>query len=144
MFKSGHFRNAFKQAGLVQSMGNAELSFAYQAIESCFEKIKTELLHTCTAVQATANFAKSKVSSKYRAGPFKYRWVALRSKSSYFRNKKIRSARSNHPSLPGIGSKTGYYSPHREHSFVDVLNNKKSPFRNIPRTMNERFQVGFW
>lgn len=46
VFKSEHYRNAVKQAGLVQSMGNAGLSFANQAIESFFGKIKTELLHT--------------------------------------------------------------------------------------------------
>jgi len=46
VFKSEHYRNALKQAGLVQSMGNAGLSFANQAIESFFGKIKTELLHT--------------------------------------------------------------------------------------------------
>lgn len=46
VFKSEHYRNAVKQAGLVQSMGNAGLSFANQMIESFFGKIKTELLHT--------------------------------------------------------------------------------------------------
>lgn len=46
VFKSEHYRNAVKQAGLVQSMGNAGLSFANQSIESLFGKIKTELLHT--------------------------------------------------------------------------------------------------
>ena len=46
VFKSEHYRNALKQAGLVQSMGNAGLSFANQMIESFFGKIKTELLHT--------------------------------------------------------------------------------------------------
>jgi len=46
VFKSEHYRNAVKQAGLVQSMGNAGLSFANQVIESFFGKIKTELLHT--------------------------------------------------------------------------------------------------
>lgn len=46
VFKSEHYRNALKQAGLVQSMGNAGLSFANQVIESFFGKIKTELLHT--------------------------------------------------------------------------------------------------
>lgn len=45
-FKSERYRNGVKQAGLVQSMGNAGLSFANQAIESFFGKIKTELLHT--------------------------------------------------------------------------------------------------
>jgi len=48
VFKSEHYRNAVKQAGLIQSMGNAGLSFANQAIESFFGKIKTELLHTRT------------------------------------------------------------------------------------------------
>ncbi|MDA2962134.1 MAG: IS3 family transposase, partial [Actinomycetota bacterium] len=48
VFKSEHYRNAVKQAGLVQSMGNAGLSFANQMIESFFGKIKTELLHTHT------------------------------------------------------------------------------------------------
>jgi len=46
VFKSEHYRNALKQAGLVQSTGNAGLSFANQMIESLFGKIKTELLHT--------------------------------------------------------------------------------------------------
>lgn len=46
VFKSEHYRKAVRQAGLVQSMGNAGLSFANQAIESFFGKIKTELLHT--------------------------------------------------------------------------------------------------
>ena len=46
VFKSEHYRNALKQAGLVQSMGNAGLSFANQMIESFFGKIKTELLHS--------------------------------------------------------------------------------------------------
>ncbi|MBI3429442.1 MAG: DDE-type integrase/transposase/recombinase [Actinobacteria bacterium] len=46
VFKSERYRNAVKQAGLVQSMGNAGLSFANQAIESFFGKLKTELLHT--------------------------------------------------------------------------------------------------
>jgi transposase InsO family protein len=46
VFKSEHYRKAVKQAGLIQSMGNAGLSFANQAIESFFGKIKTELLHT--------------------------------------------------------------------------------------------------
>ena len=46
VFKSERYRNAVKQARLVQSMGNAGLSFANQAIESFFGKIKTELLHT--------------------------------------------------------------------------------------------------
>ena len=46
VFKSEHYRNALKQAGLVQSMGNAGLSFANQMIESFFGKIKTELLLT--------------------------------------------------------------------------------------------------
>ncbi len=46
VFKSERYRNAVRQAGLVQSMGNAGLSFANQAIESFFGKIKTELLHT--------------------------------------------------------------------------------------------------
>ncbi len=46
VFKSERYRKAVKQAGLVQSMGNAGLSFANQAIESFFGKIKTELLHT--------------------------------------------------------------------------------------------------
>ena len=48
VFKSEHYRNAVKQAGLVQSMGNAGLSFANQIIESFFGKIKTELIHTHT------------------------------------------------------------------------------------------------
>jgi len=47
-FKSEHYRNALKQAGLVQSIGNARLSFANQVIESFSGKIKTELLHTRT------------------------------------------------------------------------------------------------
>jgi len=46
VFKSERYRNAVKQAGLIQSMGNAGLSFANQSIESFFGKIKTELLHT--------------------------------------------------------------------------------------------------
>lgn len=46
VFKSEHYRNAVKLTGLVQSMGNAGLSFANQVIESFFGKIKTELLHT--------------------------------------------------------------------------------------------------
>ncbi len=46
VFKSEHYRNTVRQAGLVQSMGNAGLSFANQMIESFFGKIKTELLHT--------------------------------------------------------------------------------------------------
>ncbi len=46
VFKSEHYRKAVRQAGLVQSMGNAGLSFANQMIESFFGKIKTELLHT--------------------------------------------------------------------------------------------------
>jgi len=46
VFKSEHYRNAVRQAGLVQSMGNVGLSFANQMIESFFGKIKTELLHT--------------------------------------------------------------------------------------------------
>lgn len=46
VFKSEHYRNAAKQAGLVQSMGNLGLVFANQMIESFFGKIKTELLHT--------------------------------------------------------------------------------------------------
>lgn len=46
VFKSEHYRNALKQAGLIQSMGNARLSFANQGIESFFGKIKTELVHT--------------------------------------------------------------------------------------------------
>ena len=46
VFKSEHYRNALKQAGLVQSMGNAGLSFANQMIERFFGKIKTELLHS--------------------------------------------------------------------------------------------------
>jgi len=46
VFKSEHCQNAVKQAGLVQSMGDAGLSFAKQMIESFFGKIKTELLHT--------------------------------------------------------------------------------------------------
>ena len=37
-FKSEHYRNAVKQAGLVQSMGNAGLSFANQVIESFLPK----------------------------------------------------------------------------------------------------------
>lgn len=48
VFKSEHYRKALRQAGLVQSMGNAGLSFANQMIESFFGKIKTELLHTRT------------------------------------------------------------------------------------------------
>ena len=48
VFKSEHYRNAVKKAGLIQSMGNAGLSFANQMIESSFGKIKTELLHTRT------------------------------------------------------------------------------------------------
>jgi len=46
VFKSERYRNAVRQAGLIQSMGNAGLSFANQMIESFFGKIKTELLHT--------------------------------------------------------------------------------------------------
>jgi len=48
VFKSERYRNAVRQAGLIQSMGNAGLSFANQMIESFFGKIKTELLHTRT------------------------------------------------------------------------------------------------
>jgi len=48
VFKSEHYRSALKKAGLIQSMGNAGLSFANQMIESFFGKIKTELLHTRT------------------------------------------------------------------------------------------------
>ena len=44
--KSEHYRNAVKQAGLIQSMGNAGLSFANQIIECFFGKIETELLQT--------------------------------------------------------------------------------------------------
>jgi len=46
VFKSEHYRNAVAQAGFIQSMGNAGLSFANQMIESFFGKIKTELLHS--------------------------------------------------------------------------------------------------
>lgn len=46
VFKSEHYRNAVKQAGLFQSMGNAGLIFANQVIESLVGKIKTELLHS--------------------------------------------------------------------------------------------------
>ena len=46
VFKSEHYRNAVAQAGFIESMGNAELSFANQLIDSFFGKIKTELLHT--------------------------------------------------------------------------------------------------
>ncbi len=45
VFKSEHYKNAAKRAGLVQSIGNAGLSFVNQMIESFFGKIKTELLH---------------------------------------------------------------------------------------------------
>ena len=48
VFKSERYRNALKQAGIVQSIGNAGLSFANQAIESFFGRIKTDLLHTRT------------------------------------------------------------------------------------------------
>ncbi len=48
VFTSEHYRKAVRQAGLVQSMGNAGLSFANQMIESFFGKIKTELLHSRT------------------------------------------------------------------------------------------------
>lgn len=48
VFKSEHYRKAGRQVGLVQSMGNAGLSFANQMIESFFGKIKTELLRTRT------------------------------------------------------------------------------------------------
>lgn len=48
VFKSERYRNAVMQAGLVQSMGNAGLSFANQMFESFIGKIKTELLHTRT------------------------------------------------------------------------------------------------
>lgn len=46
VFKSERYRKSVRQAGLVQSMGNAGLSFANQMIESFFGKIKTELLNT--------------------------------------------------------------------------------------------------
>ena len=48
VLKSERYRNAVKQAGLVQFMGNAGLSVANQMIESFFGKLKTELLHTRT------------------------------------------------------------------------------------------------
>jgi transposase InsO family protein len=48
VFKSERYRNAVRQARLIQFMGNAGLSFANQMIESFFGKIKTKLLHTRT------------------------------------------------------------------------------------------------
>jgi len=45
-FESEHYQNAAKQAGLIQSMGNAGLSFAKKRIERCCRKIQIELLHT--------------------------------------------------------------------------------------------------
>jgi len=46
VFRLEHYCNALAQAGFIQSMGSAGLSFANQMIESFFGKVKTKLFHT--------------------------------------------------------------------------------------------------